>query len=93
MSLAFLALKPSLGVVGVSAKDGSLLWETTDWKISIANIPSPVILDDGNGRAAELDDPVELDEDRLQQGPELQGGGELAAQLQQARTEKKPATK
>ncbi|MEI6783878.1 MAG: PQQ-binding-like beta-propeller repeat protein [Verrucomicrobiota bacterium] len=36
------------GVVGVSAKDGSILWETTDWKISIANVPSPLIL--GGGR-------------------------------------------
>jgi outer membrane protein assembly factor BamB len=35
------------GVVGVSAKDGSLLWETLDWKISIATVPSPVILDGG----------------------------------------------
>jgi outer membrane protein assembly factor BamB len=35
------------GVVGVSAKDGSLLWETTDWKISIATVPSPLILDGG----------------------------------------------
>jgi len=37
----------SMGVVGVSAKDGRLLWETTDWKISIATVPSPTILDDG----------------------------------------------
>jgi outer membrane protein assembly factor BamB len=36
------------GVVGVSAKDGSLLWETAAWKISIATVPSPLIL--GNGR-------------------------------------------
>ena len=35
------------GVVGVSAKDGSILWETTDWKISIATVPSPLILGDG----------------------------------------------
>jgi outer membrane protein assembly factor BamB len=35
------------GVVGVSARDGALLWETTDWKISIATIPSPVVLDNG----------------------------------------------
>jgi outer membrane protein assembly factor BamB len=34
--------------VGVSAKDGAILWETTDWKISIATVPSP--LDLGNGR-------------------------------------------
>jgi outer membrane protein assembly factor BamB len=35
------------GVVGVSAEDGSILWETTEWKISIATIPSPVVLDQG----------------------------------------------
>jgi outer membrane protein assembly factor BamB len=35
------------GVVGVSAKDGSILWETTDWKISIATVPSPLVLGDG----------------------------------------------
>jgi outer membrane protein assembly factor BamB len=30
------------GVVGVDAEDGRLLWQTTDWRISIANIPTPV---------------------------------------------------
>lgn len=35
----------SHGVVGVDAADGRLLWETTDWKISIATIPTPVLLD------------------------------------------------
>ena len=35
------------GVVGVSAKDGAMLWETTDWKISIATVPSPLVLDGG----------------------------------------------
>ena len=35
------------GVVGVSARDGSILWETPDWKISIATVPSPLILDGG----------------------------------------------
>jgi outer membrane protein assembly factor BamB len=35
------------GVVGVSATDGSILWDTTDWRISIANVPSPVLLGDG----------------------------------------------
>jgi outer membrane protein assembly factor BamB len=30
------------GVVGVAAKDGALLWETPDWKISIATVPTPV---------------------------------------------------
>jgi outer membrane protein assembly factor BamB len=32
------------GVVGVDAASGALLWETTDWKISIATVPSPVPL-------------------------------------------------
>jgi len=35
------------GVVGVSAKDGSILWDTTAWKISIATIASPLMLGDG----------------------------------------------
>jgi outer membrane protein assembly factor BamB len=35
------------GVTGVSADDGSILWETSDWKISIATVPSPVILPEG----------------------------------------------
>jgi len=35
------------GVVGVDANDGALLWETTDWKIAIATVPSPVPLPDG----------------------------------------------
>ena len=34
------------GVVGVSAEDGKLLWQTNDWKISIANVPSPVPVGD-----------------------------------------------
>jgi outer membrane protein assembly factor BamB len=37
----------NMGVVGVSATDGSVLWDTTDWKISIATVPSPVVLEDG----------------------------------------------
>jgi outer membrane protein assembly factor BamB len=35
------------GVVGVSAKTGELLWETPEWKISIATVPSPVVLPEG----------------------------------------------
>ena len=35
------------GVVGISPKDGAILWETTAWKISIATVPSPLILDEG----------------------------------------------
>jgi len=34
------------GVAGVSAKDGRLLWDSTDWKISIATVPSPTILEE-----------------------------------------------
>jgi outer membrane protein assembly factor BamB len=33
------------GVVGVSAKDGSILWKTEKWKVR-TNVPSPVIVDD-----------------------------------------------
>jgi outer membrane protein assembly factor BamB len=35
------------GVAGVSAKDGSIVWETTQWKISIATVPTPVVLEGG----------------------------------------------
>jgi len=35
------------GVAGVSAEDGSVLWWTTAWKISIATCPSPLVLPDG----------------------------------------------
>ncbi len=35
------------GVVGVADDDGALLWKTTDWKIRIANVPSPLIVDRG----------------------------------------------
>lgn len=35
------------GVAGVAADDGRILWSTTDWKISIATVPSPVVLPDG----------------------------------------------
>lgn len=30
------------GVAGIAADDGSLLWETPDWKISIATVSTPV---------------------------------------------------
>jgi outer membrane protein assembly factor BamB len=36
------------GVVGVDAADGAILWQTTEWKIPIATVPSPVDL--GSGR-------------------------------------------
>jgi outer membrane protein assembly factor BamB len=35
------------GVAGVSADDGQILWQTPDWKISIANIPTPLAVGDG----------------------------------------------
>jgi outer membrane protein assembly factor BamB len=35
------------GVAGVSATDGRILWDTTDWKISIATVPSPIVLSEG----------------------------------------------
>ncbi len=35
------------GVVGVSREDGALLWETNEWKISIATIPSPIVCGEG----------------------------------------------
>jgi outer membrane protein assembly factor BamB len=35
------------GVVGVSAEDGAILWETAEWKVNIATVPSPVPCGDG----------------------------------------------
>jgi len=35
------------GVVGVSPSDGALLWELPDWKVSTANVPTPVDIGDG----------------------------------------------
>lgn len=35
------------GVAGIAADDGSLLWETSDWKISIATVATPVPVPDG----------------------------------------------
>ena len=35
------------GVVGVAADTGEILWENMDWKISIATIASPLIVDGG----------------------------------------------
>ena len=35
------------GVVGVDADTGHLLWETDQWRISIATVPTPVLLPDG----------------------------------------------
>ena len=36
-----------LGVVGISADDGSILWKFPEWKISIATVPSPLPIGDG----------------------------------------------
>ncbi|MEI6351011.1 MAG: PQQ-binding-like beta-propeller repeat protein [Verrucomicrobiota bacterium] len=35
------------GVVGVSAKDGTVLWETTEFKVSMAMVPTPVLVEGG----------------------------------------------
>jgi outer membrane protein assembly factor BamB len=35
------------GVAGVSADDGAILWETTDWQIGTATCPSPLVVGDG----------------------------------------------
>ncbi|MGD1084802.1 MAG: PQQ-binding-like beta-propeller repeat protein [Verrucomicrobiota bacterium] len=35
------------GVAGVSATNGALLWDTDAWKISIATVPSPLVLEGG----------------------------------------------
>jgi outer membrane protein assembly factor BamB len=35
------------GVVGISSEDGSILWENAEWKIRVANVPSPVVASDG----------------------------------------------
>lgn len=34
------------GVAGISADDGSLLWETKDWVVSLATVPSPIQIGD-----------------------------------------------
>ena len=33
------------GVIGVSATDGRLLWQYQNWRINIANVPTPLIID------------------------------------------------
>ncbi|MCK5565899.1 MAG: PQQ-like beta-propeller repeat protein [Planctomycetes bacterium] len=33
-------------VIAVSAEDGSVLWETKQWKIKIATVPSPLVVSD-----------------------------------------------
>lgn len=36
------------GVAGISTDDGSILWQTTEWKVSVATVPSPLPI--GNDR-------------------------------------------
>jgi len=35
------------GVVGVDAASGAILWDTTEWQIKLATVPSPICLPDG----------------------------------------------
>jgi len=35
------------GVAGVSAADGALLWDSAEWKISLATVPCPIDLGEG----------------------------------------------
>jgi outer membrane protein assembly factor BamB len=35
------------GVAGISADDGKILWEITNWKILIANVPTPIQAGEG----------------------------------------------
>lgn len=35
------------GIAGVSAKNGSVLWQSTDWTVDTATIPSPLPVGDG----------------------------------------------
>ncbi len=37
----------SKGVIGVNARDGKLLWATTEWTVPTANIPTPVPIGEG----------------------------------------------
>jgi outer membrane protein assembly factor BamB len=34
------------GVAGVSAKNGELLWDTNEWRIMVATVPTPVLVGD-----------------------------------------------
>jgi len=34
-------------VVGISAENGSILWQTEEWKIRVANMPTPVVVGGG----------------------------------------------
>jgi outer membrane protein assembly factor BamB len=34
------------GITGVAAEDGAILWESNEWKINMANVPSPLVIDE-----------------------------------------------
>lgn len=44
---AMLVYCGSGGAIGVDEATGEVLWESTEWKVSIANVPSPVDLGEG----------------------------------------------
>jgi len=35
------------GMAGVSSDEGRILWQTTEWKIAVATVPTPVVLPEG----------------------------------------------
>jgi len=35
------------GLAGVNSEDGKILWTSTDWKIAIANVPTPLVVGEG----------------------------------------------
>ena len=35
------------GLIGVAAEDGKVLWETSEWKIQIATVPTPIVVGEG----------------------------------------------
>jgi outer membrane protein assembly factor BamB len=35
------------GVAGIAADDGSILWDSTAWKVSLATVASPLVIGDG----------------------------------------------
>ncbi len=76
------------GVVGVDPADGALLWKTTEWKIGIATVPSPVPIGDdrlflcGGYNAGSLMLRIEREADRMvartlwRLGPEVFGAAQ-----------------
>jgi len=47
-----ICLLRSGGVVGVAAEDGRLLWQTSEWKVGMATVPTPVLVEDAPGAAS-----------------------------------------